>query len=315
MVFAILIGFQYSHERFLPGIVVDLYQVYHYLRCVCPYIDIAIITDIKKDSRAAPLMNALVEGIIDSEALSFIEDTRQRGHLHQVDESNAKSVLMEVFQRMSQRDDPGFIYYTGHGIASNPNGAIFRGNWLLPNWEKLSVSKILDELLRDRRSQSGVDLVIIMDCCGLGEIPLPYRLRLDPDHPQQGRFHLNVSVPDEDLLHHPNDVLVLTSTRHNEQSATTKSGSIFTRTLFRLLNQCYQEQRPFPLLPALVQQVDVEITKLQTGYPQSVTVYSALPMIYRFPTWFYGFDLTIDRDPTHDFLKIRPRCGGETGIA
>jgi hypothetical protein len=298
MVFAILIGFQYSCDRFLPGIVVDLYQTYRYLLAVYPNIKPIVITDLKQDSKATPLMHALVSDITDTGVLTFIETLEKNNSLYRVNDENMEDVIDKVITSVSFLREDGFLYYTGHGIAVE-KGNYLEGNWLLPNNKKLPISTIIS------RFANGVtrSMIIIIDCCGTGEIPLPYRLCVDNT---KGRYRLNLSIPEEELIYSEEDILVLTSTRHDEKSTITNSGSIFTRTLTNLLLKKFREHQPVPNLIQLVREIDQSISELQTGHQQSTSVYTSLPQGYQFPSWFNGIQTEIELDNKYCFLRLRP---------
>ena len=72
---AILIGFEYTNEKKLPGIIVDLYQAYCFLKKNnWKDNEIKILTDIKKDAETQILKSAILEKTVNSDILSFIED-------------------------------------------------------------------------------------------------------------------------------------------------------------------------------------------------------------------------------------------------
>jgi len=76
---AILIGFEYKNGKRLPGIPVDLYQVYCFLKNNgWKNEEIKILTDIKQDAQTEILKISILDNIVDSGILSFIEDLKER---------------------------------------------------------------------------------------------------------------------------------------------------------------------------------------------------------------------------------------------
>ena len=76
---ALLIGFQYDNEKKLPGIAVDLYYVYSFLKTNgWKDEEIKIMTDISKDEATEVLKVAILEKIVNSDILTFIEDCKEK---------------------------------------------------------------------------------------------------------------------------------------------------------------------------------------------------------------------------------------------
>jgi len=237
---SLLIGFEYirsnsaenTHENLwkpLPGIPVDLYQAYSHSKTISK--NILVFTDINKDYHTSILKRAILEGYVDSNLLSFIEDIKEKKH-HQL--YNSKKIngydmnnFDTVISKFVQNIDRLFIYYTGHGK---------NGNMILPDYTQVSLDYLKD--LISKYSNKKCECVIILDCCESNGMSLPYQYKkLDQDN--------NTNIDKKPLkgfkLVHKNfihqHILCLSSSQLTENSSATRSGSIFTRIFFDYMNK------------------------------------------------------------------------------
>ena len=293
MVRSILIGFQYSHDRFLPGIIIDLYQMHRYLlQCGHHPGSILVVTDITQDVRSATVRNAIVDGVVDANILSFIEDLRRMASLVTVDTESTvntpRSVLGLCLTEALSQDERVFIYYTGHGITlpTRYPGQPLRGGCLMPDYTVWLMEDFLTLLVeRCRNHQS---LVCWFDCCGMGDILLPYRL-------VNGRFRLDQTT-ERTAKRSTADILIMTSTSNDEKSVASSFGSAFTRTLIRLLSSGTKPIHPdytsgsTRSLPTLIEQTNGAVTALKVGHQQTINVVASLPIRPELPSWLIKLD-------------------------
>lgn len=204
---AFLIGFQYENERKLPGIATDLYQVYCFLKKHgWEDENIKIMTDIDQDDSTDILKTAILEKIVDSDILTFIEDRKERGQYIRFKSHD----YYNNFSSMFIKADYYFVYYTGHSKNENI---------ILPNHSYISLDMFKDNFNADK-------IFCIMDCCE-GGIELPFVLN---DSLYRCRDELNKKT----FVN--SEIICISSSLETEKSITSLSGSFFTRHLFKILD-------------------------------------------------------------------------------
>lgn len=200
---AVLIGFEYKNGKKLPGISVDLYQVYTFLKKLnWKDNEITVFTDIKKDEQTDILKAALLEKIVDSKILTFIEDLKEKKQYFEFNSLNHYNNFNSLFNN----SEKVFIYYSGHSKD---------GNLILPNNSLVSLDSFRDNL-KNRQ------IFLIMDCCE-GGIKLPFVLN-DKNYRLENE---NCFVKSE--------FICISSSLFNENSVISKTGSLFTRNLLTIL--------------------------------------------------------------------------------
>lgn len=277
----ILIGFQYGdfesnkvhivNSLYLPGILVDLYQVYLFAKRMNPD-KIIVITDIEKDSKTDLLLKAIVESIVDSDILTFIETIKESNSYYYY---NDQSVLIKTITNETYLSDQLFLYYTGHAKE---------GYILLPNEQRIKMTDLRDIIISSLKPSS--EIFIVMDCCNGTGMELPFRFihttnKIDFDEIINNRRYQQFRYQ---LQHTPNPIftkqkiICISSTSNNEDSITTKNGSLFTQSLFRH----FKSTR---LLAELLCYISKEClnTNLQT-----VTIYSSYPDLYHLWPWLFS---------------------------
>lgn len=204
----LLIGFEYlSTDKWksLPGIPVDLYQVYQYSLKISN--NIKVFTDIDCDHNTEILKQAIFNGHANSGLLSFIQDLKDHNHHYPFKSTFKSNHLDNNFESFliqnSKNVDKMFIYYTGHAK---------KGNIILPDSTQVSIKHIY-ELLDCK------EVIMILDCCEPDITFLPYQYQ---DH-----YHL---INNNFSKKH---ILCLTS--DTNKNTTSKLGSEFTRLLFNYL--------------------------------------------------------------------------------
>lgn len=257
----LLIGFEYiktKRWKTLPGIPADLYQVYRHCNPITK--NILVFTDVDKDYKTSVLQRAILDGYVDSNLLSFIEDTKDRKH-HKLYKSQRKSgYTVNNFDKTIGDFIEGFdrlvIYYTGHGKD---------GDIILPDNTHVSLDYFRDLVVSNVNPTCQV--IIILDCCQSNGMSLPYSY-------SDGNYHLNSR---NFIKPH---IVCISSTQLDEDSAATRSGSLFTRVLFGYLynnqNQMFHINN---LLKHLGNINDGEILS-------TITIYSSYPNIKLLWPWF-----------------------------
>lgn len=201
---ALIIGFEYKNTRsidkwdFLPGISVDLYQIYNYIKTKTT--KILIYTDIQSDYRTDILKKAILDGYVDSGLLSFIEDIKISDNYknfiftkrHNYIVNNFDTTVIDFISGL----DRLFIYYTGHGK---------NGNIILPDGTQVGVDYI--KSLINVYTNDSCEIISIFDCC-----EADISLLVD----QSAKRHISIA-----------------STKINEETTTSKTGSKFTRNIIK----------------------------------------------------------------------------------
>ena len=88
-------------------------------------------------------------------------------------------------------------------------------------------------------------------------------------------------------------LLLITSSEKHEKSVATVYGSIFTRYLFKELEKIDKNRN----LTTFIENISINIRKMYTGYPQTVSVYSSYvidPILF---TWIQShnkYDIVTD---------------------
>lgn len=199
---AVLIGFEYKNGKKLPGISVDLYQVYTFLTKIgWKDEEIQIFTDIKKDEETQILKTAILEKLVDTKILTFFEDVKHiktefSSHNHY------NNFSFKIVEKL-------FVYYSGHSKD---------GNIILPNNALISFTNF-----RDMWSQAK-EVFLVMDCCE-GGIELPYVL------------HDKIFRLENESNFIKSEMICIASSLQTENSITSRTGSFFTRHLFNILEE------------------------------------------------------------------------------
>ena len=200
---AILIGFEYKNGKKLPGIIVDIYQVYTFLKKIgWKDSEISVYTDIQKDYQTEILKLAILEHTVDSAILTFIEDLKEKDQYIEF-----KSHYNNFQTIIGNLPYYSFIYYSGHSK---------NGNLILPNEALISLDYFRDMLIGE--------IFLVMDCCE-GGINLPFVL------------HEEIFRLENDTAFVKPEIICIASSLDNEKSVTSRAGSLFTRHLFTLFEE------------------------------------------------------------------------------
>jgi hypothetical protein len=301
---AILIGFQYSlgqGDDFVPGIKLDLYHAWKH--CQRSGLQPIIISDIRSDLlRSNGFARAVASGVVDIEIVNFMSSTNDYRLVH--DKEEMLQNLNEIARSIPQQKRL-FIYYTGHGAP---------GAFIMPDRSQLSVGIFLESILK--LCQSDAEIFTVLDCCNPDDMGFPYTLRgLEINDQSEKRFRWNGQKTKRRYL--TQKMLLLTSATESEKSYSFRSGSCFTRALFRAFQQSREKSvvkgtspKPSPVrveshlldladsnlryLPSLINYIQRDIAQVYTRDRQTVSIYAAQPVIPLIWSWVIGTFVELD---------------------
>ncbi|CAH6420192.1 Caspase [uncultured virus] len=299
MPLAILIGFEYTFNS-LTGATIDLYHATNW--CQSFGCDIHILTDIETVKDENNLQQAIDRRIAEPDLLTF---TKQSPFSKRTVITNKNSLLESIShilqgnskflnsskpikQKAQISDNKIVIYYSGHGV---------KDSMVMPNRTLLSFVDFRDNILNVLDPY--VELFWILDCCNPNGLHLPYKL--------EGNTFVLSPTKIECVLQ---PILLITSSEAKEKSIATKSGSVFSRHLFKILTQLNiagapvirKKQIVIPThknrnLRRLIGNLSSSIRKMHTGYAQTVSMYSSYvidPVLWMWIGSDKSYDIVID---------------------
>ena len=261
---AILIGFEYVFNS-LTGAIIDLYHAHKW--CKSFNCDTYILTDIEFIKNSNNLQIAIDRKIVDKDILTFHNRviTKQKIKPYVQNGYNLLVEIIDILKRGVQ-DNKLIIYYSGHGV---------KDSMVMPDKTLLQFIDFRDNILNIVGPY--VEIFWILDCCNPNGLHLPYKL-------EENSFVLSPSKVE--CVSQP--ILLITSSEASEKSIATKSGSVFSRHLFRLLTSLSSNDAPIVkrrsvTIPAhknrnlrrLISNLSSSIRKMHTGYAQTVSIYSS----------------------------------------
>lgn len=268
MIAAILIGFEYNIDQ-LTGTFIDLFRAYQWSSSFIDWRNIYLLTDITEVTVEHQLLTAVNKGIVSQLILKFYAKIKNEIRIIQ-SQSELILVLSEILKKSFSKL---VIYYSGHGVRKNENSYL-----LLPNGQLFPFSDFLTDILR--YVDTYTEIFMILDCCNPHGLLLPYKFNGET-------FRLKVN----NCKFYTQPILLITSAEEEEKSLSTVHGSIFTQYLFQLLTLLQQpiviEEGfdPQTLIPTennrhlnrLLRNLRIMINKvkLETGYQQTVSIYSS----------------------------------------
>jgi len=284
MKISILIGFQYDNNQslitpkitinkdtnsslYLPGIIVDLYQAYLFSIKMNPD-KIIIITDINNDQKTSVLLKAIIDEIVDCNVLNFIETIKTQ-HLHHLYHNTTD--FLNLITTSCYGYDKAFIYYTGHAKD---------GSFLLPDNDNIKMT-IFRNTICNSISKHG-EIFFTMDCCNSIGLDLPFRLVVNDLTDSFYKLNSDFFTGQQ--------IICISSTMKDEHSVTTRSGSIFSNSLFKWLNKKNRS------IISLIKNITAECS---SNFRQTATIYSSFPNIYLLWSWLFGsfnMDIILDND-------------------
>jgi len=271
---AILIGFSYQDELYLPGIAVDLYLAYKF--CKTAGANVTVITDIKEDEKTEYLTKAIFSDIVDANVVSFISRIKERHeYCYLADREALQEHLNEFLQKRSQRL---FIYFTGHGVIQKPHDHAL----LLPSREVFSFLQLRQQLLHSLPKIA--EIIWVNDCCHLSGIDLPYRLAED------GFYETT-----EGTCRPLQKLLYLSSTSIEEKGFISREGSAFSGVLFKRLYWALDNRRAiYRDLRLLMTEIKDHLAEATETRNQRPAFFCSYPHIFSLPTWCFGKKIYLD---------------------
>jgi hypothetical protein len=295
---ALLIGFEYNFNS-LTGAIIDLYNAYKWCHSFGLHsCDITVLTDIEFVKDPDNLQSVISRGLAEADLLTFYSKTGSKTIIR-----DAKSLLTEIIRilRLGIPDNKLIIYYSGHGVKDS---MVMPDRTLLPFVDfRDNISNALDPY---------VEIFWILDCCNPNGLHLPYKL-------EGNQFILSpcqvqcVSQP----------ILLVTSSEANEKSIATKSGSVFSRHLFRLLTAMNTDTEllmrkktvNIPVsrnrnLRRLIGNLGSSIRRMHTGYAQTVSIYSSYitdPILWMWIGSSKSYDIVADMSLSTLIVRNRDR--------
>lgn len=281
MTFGIIIGFEYHDEKILPATIIDLYIAHNWMKTFMN--DIYILTDIKKINDIDICNNAISEKYISDDIFSFI-------HLNNIHIINNSDDLIENIKNIiiKHSHDNLVIYYTGHGI----NASI-----LLPN-NDLFVINNLKYLLCELLSNYS-NIFWIMDCCNPNALYLPFYFNYD-----------HWELRDDKIEYITQPIILITSSEEYEKSLATKCGSLFSKTLFKILKDMNDIENINPMeipvknnrnLNRLLANIKSSMFKNVYNHNQTISLYSSYAIDPILWLWI-GLKSTLSIDITGTIL-------------
>ena len=197
----LLIGFEYTGNMFLPGIEQDLIQISKLVSQIQPD-RLTVLSDIS--SKKLQDLGILQE----TKTLSFkkFKSTRK---------------FLKIISRTVTHSDEVFLYYTGHAK---------RGNFLLPNDDKVKMSKLRTLLTQNTNPNS--EILCLLDCCESTGLNLGFELTK----------HVKQTSKSPKASH--KKIICISSSSEGQRSICTKSGSVFTTQLCKRLRKRKLELGP-----------------------------------------------------------------------
>lgn len=288
---AVLIGFQYSGDLKLPGIVIDLYAAYRFCREAGA--ECLVLTDILEDEKTEYLSKAVFEGVVDAGVFSFISQIQARSeHYYIHDQTRLRFVLTQIFGAEPPRL---FIYFTGHGLAregSEDSGLI------LPSREIFSFYQLRSQIMQ---LPPASEIIWINDCCHVSGIQLPYKLS------SHGFYELTSGqfCPVQYLL-------FVGATSVDEKSLISRQGSIFSNIIFHRLLQAMDDRKvEFRDVRRLLESVKERLEADPETRSQQPTVFSSHPNLHQIWPWFFGQSIYLETQAAV-VVMIEPRRLGIT---
>lgn len=279
---ALLIGFEYEGSLYLPGITIDLYLAYKFLKDNgWKDEEIEILSDIKKDHPTEVLKRSILEKVVNSDILSFIADCKEKNIYITYNDYNHYNNFYITLNK--DRLSNLFIYYSGHAKD---------GHLVLPNNALCSISNFKDAICRKNKyvhllneQQKNVEIFLIMDCCQC-DIELPFIL-------VDGVYRFE----NENFVYPA--VISISSSLSDQNSFASKIGSLFSRHVFDILN--IHKNKDITFILKEINKTIIELTtksnakiklnkleKLNSAGKQTSIVSASIPIHHVFG-WIYSF--------------------------
>nr|QBK90159.1 MAG: caspase [Pithovirus LCPAC102] len=225
----------------LPGIGIDLYHSYNYVRTLG--VDkILVITDIILDLHVGPLRNTIARGIVDTNIISIITNIKKNNNYWYYTHKNQ---LIEKIKKYVNNSDHIFIYYSGHAsyntliLPKVLKSFSYQDEATDINKDLYNANNFMSDIINNAQYNS--QIFFILDCCQLSSMNLPYQLRND-------KYHLYTSIKfnDKSRIYPKQEIICITSSSINENSLIASHGSVFSSIIFKILNNLYYMDNYLP---------------------------------------------------------------------
>jgi len=262
---AVLVGFRYEGDKKLPGIVVDLYQIYIFLKeNGWKEEDIYVLTDVKGDQDTNVLRKAILEKIVDTNILSFISLLKKNNRYIRYKTYSHSNNFTSIFIKDGTGPQNLFFYYSGH---SKDNC------FVLPSDALVSFNTFLD-LTYD-------EVFIILDCCE-GDLGLTYQCFDNFYRFRNEKFFAK-------------HILAFSSSLDNEKSLTDAAGSLFTKNIVKTLRKRSSVYKI--LQESKNSQKQQRQNVKQKDFKATINISASYPLEYVFSWVYKDVYLTLLRSP------------------
>lgn len=306
----VIIGFKYSGEHLIKGIVLDLFRVYKFAKKAG--MDVIVISDIETDNnedvnrgfssnykqKNYHLITTEKYGC-DPEIYSFIEDIKESKEYYKYETPvKLQSLVLQHCQNRSRI----FFYYTGHAkldyllfpyfISPTYNTTEFLTFEKQPSEQttmhatnklvELKTTDFLHEILLFTNDTNS-EMFFMLDCCNTSNLNLPYILNMDFSaskfrstyYEPGGVYRLCTSAPN----YYPQNIVCICSAMNDEVSTSSWTGSMFTELFFQCIELNPKERN--------LHNVMKEIQHIMRN-KQTCRAYASNPsIIYLFP-WLFN---------------------------
>lgn len=263
---SIIFGFQYKDKYEIPGIIIDIFRVYHFLRKARR--KILVITDIEEDKSMSELAISIAEKSTDARIFSFIETLKSRGEYQFW---NSVPYVQQLVETNCFEAEKIFIYYTGHAIQKEFIFPISSGEM-----EKVETTTFTRWIYNNCKDDA--EILFFLDCCNTSNLDLPFLLSMDysvsryrsSSSKKGGIFHLHNLEP----KFYKQKIICLCSSMEDEDSVATWKGSSFTQLFFQNLEVHARERNIHKLLKE-VQDVlrSKQACRAYASYPNLIFLY------------------------------------------
>ena len=296
---ALLIIFSYfdsiedEYRWKLPGVEVDLYQYYKFVKKMKAD-KILVITDVFDNFKASDISQTISKGIVDVDILNIINRIKKENNYWYY--THKKEMILKICDHISDATEL-FIYYTGHGS---------KNRIVLPNIDRsfsydgenvgmtfYDTDIFMDDILNSLNNKS--EILMIMDCCQISGMKLPFKMK-------DGLYYSNKMC---NFTHH--NIICFTSSLHDENSIIVTHGSVFSRSLYKILNtydiynyKCRSIKNILETLNKDSVEINNYVSELyvETEYISSSNIYASYPDLKILWSWVFGhtdnFKIEID---------------------
>ena len=173
--------------------------------------------------------------------------------------TEGRTLLSLIVKRLKQQvPDKLIIYYSGHGV---------KDSMVMPNKELLLFTDFKDNIINSVSDTT--EIFWILDCCNPSGLHLPFKL-------VDNSFRLSESK----VVCLTQPILLIASSEEGEKAIALKSGSLFSSKLFSVLKSLQDENNTVANgrnrnLNRLIKNLSSSIRRVNTGYSQTVSVYSS----------------------------------------